>query len=217
MDRYDITFATWNKVASLYQEKFMELDLYNDTYDTFCAALEFRQPKILEVGCGPGNITKYLLAKRPDFNIDGIDVAPAMVSLAKNNNPTANFMVMDCRELSMLEKQYDGIVCGFCLPYLSHLDCSALFNNCKQILNDNGVFYVSFVDGEYDKSGFQVGSSGDKIYFYYHSIDYIKNEMGNIGFEIINLVQKQFDRQNGLSEIHTIIIAQKRPQMVELY
>jgi hypothetical protein len=31
MDRYKETFETWNKVASLYQDKFMELDLYNDS------------------------------------------------------------------------------------------------------------------------------------------------------------------------------------------
>lgn len=32
MDRYTETFETWNKVASLYQDRFMDLDLCNDTY-----------------------------------------------------------------------------------------------------------------------------------------------------------------------------------------
>ena len=88
MDSYQITFQTWNKVATLYQDKFMNVDLYNDTYDRFCELVEKPNPAIFEIGCGPGNITKYLLAKRPDFQIDAIDVAPNMIELAKANNPT---------------------------------------------------------------------------------------------------------------------------------
>lgn len=53
---------------------------------------------IVEVACGPGNITKYLLNKRPGFKIGGIDLAPNMVELAKVNNPTASFQVMDSRK-----------------------------------------------------------------------------------------------------------------------
>ena len=35
MDKYQETFQTWNKVAEIYQDKFMNLDLYNDSYDVF--------------------------------------------------------------------------------------------------------------------------------------------------------------------------------------
>ena len=63
MDKYRETFETWNKVAQLYEDKFMDLDLYNDTYDQFCELLLKKNASILEIGCGPGNITKYLLSK----------------------------------------------------------------------------------------------------------------------------------------------------------
>ena len=53
MDRYQETFNTWNKVAKLYQDKFMDLDLYDDTYDTFCEAVNIENATILEIGCGP--------------------------------------------------------------------------------------------------------------------------------------------------------------------
>ena len=39
--------------------------------------------KIWEIGCGPGNITKYILSKLPDLNIFGIDIAPNRIELAK--------------------------------------------------------------------------------------------------------------------------------------
>jgi tRNA G46 methylase TrmB len=67
MDIYKETAATWNKIALLYQGRFMQLDIYNETYDFFCNSISKNAPAILEIGCGPGNITKYLLSKRPDF------------------------------------------------------------------------------------------------------------------------------------------------------
>lgn len=113
MDNYQITFQTWNKIADLYQEKFMDLDLYNDSYDLFCKQIKVHQAHILEIGCGPGNITKYLLEKRPDFQLLGTDIAPNMIVLAKKNNPTAEFQVMDARHIHQLSQKYDGIICGF--------------------------------------------------------------------------------------------------------
>jgi 16S rRNA A1518/A1519 N6-dimethyltransferase RsmA/KsgA/DIM1 with predicted DNA glycosylase/AP lyase activity len=61
MDSYQETFETWDKVALLYQEKFMNLDIYNGTYDFFCNLFSMTKPRVLEIGCGPGNITKYIL------------------------------------------------------------------------------------------------------------------------------------------------------------
>ncbi len=121
-NRYKETFKTWNKVASLYQDKFMDLALYNDSYDFVCSSLNKSNLKVLEIGCGPGNITKYILSKRPDLDIFGIDIAPNMIELAKRNNPKASFAVMDSREISKIETKYDGIICGFCLLYLSQTD-----------------------------------------------------------------------------------------------
>ena len=119
MDNYQKTFETWNKVAELYQDKFMYLDLYNDTYDRFCELIEKPDPAIFEIGCGPGNITKYLLNKRPDFKIFAIDVAPKMIELARANNPTADFAVMDCRQIGSLRLKFDAIIpAGLAVIYL---------------------------------------------------------------------------------------------------
>ena len=82
-NRYKQTFETWNKAAWRYQDKFMDLNLYNDTYDLICNYLNRPNSKILEIGCGPGNITRYILSKRPDLDVFGIDIAPNMIELAK--------------------------------------------------------------------------------------------------------------------------------------
>lgn len=210
MDRYKETFETWNKVAELYQDKFMDLDLYNDTYDFICSSLNKSGSKILEIGCGPGNITKYLLSKRPDFNIFGIDIAPNMIALAKKNNPTASFTIMDSRQISVLKKNYDGIVCGFCLPYLSQTDSIKLISDCYKLLNENGLIYLSFVEGDPNNSNFKVGSSGDRTYFYFHSLNELTQQLYKNDFEEIRTFKVEYKKTENEYEIHTILTAKKK-------
>ena len=209
VDTYQETFDTWNKVAKIYQDKFMDLDLYDDSYDTFCDQLNIENAKILEIGCGPGNITKYLLNKRPDFRIEGIDISPNMIELAKANNPTAEFTVMDCRKIEKLQSKVDGIICGFCFPYLSKFDSSKLVKDCGNLLNDKGILYISFVEGDYIKSGFQVASSGDRVYFYFHTLDSLTKELTNNNFQVIKILKKNYKKNVEIEEVHTIILARK--------
>lgn len=210
MDRYEETFETWNKIASLYQDKFMDLDLYNDTYDFLCSSLNKANPKILEIGCGPGNITKYLLSKRPDFDIFGIDIAPNMIELASKNNPTASFAIMDSRKIDKIKAKYDAIVCGFCLPYLSQKDSRKLISDCYNLLNDNGLIYLSFVEGDPGKSDFQAGSSGRRTYFYFHNLSDLKTQFIENKFEEYRTFRVEYKKSETEMEIHTIVTAKKK-------
>lgn len=210
MDRYKETFDTWNKIASLYQDRFMDLDLYNSTYDFICDSILKANAKILEIGCGPGNITKYLLSKRPDFEIFGIDIAPNMLELAKINNPQASFSVMDSRRISELKSKYDAIVCGFCLPYLSEGDCEKLISDSYNLLAGDGFIYLSFVEGDPKKSGFQIGSTGDRSYFYFHNLDTIKTQLNDNGFREIAISNVDFLKSESQHEKHTILSAKKK-------
>lgn len=210
MDRYKETFETWNKIASLYEERFMDLDLYNHTYDHICDLITKDKAKLLEIGCGPGNITKYLLSKRPDFNIFGIDIATNMIELAKKNNPTACYAIMDSRQISNLKTKYDGIICGFCLPYLSQTESKTFIADCYHLLNKNGHLYLSFVEGDPNKSGFQVGSSGDRVYFNFYNLDVLTEQLKENNFEQIEVVKVDYKKVEKQMETHTILTAKKK-------
>ena len=191
----------------------MGLKLYNDTYDLICNVVIKNKATILEIGCGPGNITKYLLSKRPDFNIFGIDIAPNMIELAKINNPKANFAVMDSRNISEIETKYDAIVCGFCLPYLSETDSQKLIFEANYLLNNSGFLYLSFVEGDPNKSGFQAGSTGNRSYFYYHNLDQLKTQLLENSFEDLKIFKVEYKKSEKEQDIHTIITAKKKHNM----
>jgi len=209
MDRDKETMETWNNLATQYQNKFMELNLYNHTYDFICQKIIKDNAKILEIGCGPGNITSYLLTKRPDFDIYGIDFSSNMIELAKRNNPKAKFSIMDCRQIDNIKSKFDGIVCGFCLPYLSQIDSVKLIRDCYNLLNENGLIYLSFVEGDPSKSDFQVNSSGERIFFYFHNLDDLKTQLVEHKFQDITTVKVEYKKTESVTETHTILTAKK--------
>ncbi len=210
MDRYKETFETWNNLASLYEDKFMNLNLYNDTYDLFCEHLKTEKPKVLDIGCGPGNITKYILSKIPNCDVQGIDIASNMITLSQKNNPNAHFIQMDIRDINTLTTKFNGIICGFGIPYLSQSDCDTLIKNCTLLLDDNGILYLSFVEGTYDFSGYIEGSSGDRTYFYYHNLKHLKQEFSKNNFDVISIGHKNYIKKDNAIEVHTIIMGRRQ-------
>lgn len=210
MEPYEETIQSWDQVARRYEEVFMDLDLYNDTYDAFCRQVSIQGADILEIGCGPGNITRYLLARRPDFRILGIDAAPAMIERAKANNPGARFLLMDAREISILTAQYEGIVCGFLLPYLSPEDAAQLFRNMGLLLAPGGICYFSVLEGKAADSGYQHSSNGDaRMYVHYHEEAQLKDCLFTAGLGLLSAFRKDYADAKGSSSCHLIFIAQK--------
>lgn len=208
MNQTKIAVDIFNKLATGYQEKFMDVSLYHDSLDVFCNAIKKEKPEILELACGPGNITKYLLNKRPDFKILGSDLAPNMIELAKINNPTADFELMDCRAITNLDQKYDGILCGFGLPYLSKEEAIQFIKDASRNLNENGILYISTMEDNNTKSGFKTGSTGDKMYQNFHQADYLIKALEENELKIIHLERKEYIH-NEEQTTDLIIIATK--------
>jgi 2-polyprenyl-3-methyl-5-hydroxy-6-metoxy-1,4-benzoquinol methylase len=211
MDPYKVTIATWNELALLYEEKFMDMVLYNDTYDVFCGLVPTHGASILEIGCGPGNITRYLLSQRPDFKIWATDVAPNMIERAQKNNPAAECIVLDCRQIGSLNRTFDAVVCGFCLPYLSKEDAAQMICDCAALLKKDGILYFSAIEGEYSRSGYETGSSGQlKAYVYYYEEAILMEMLQQNSFELLNLSRKYYTAVHGNTSCHLIFMARKK-------
>lgn len=204
--------AIFNKLAEGYQQKFMNVDLYRESFNFFCDHLQIKDPEILELACGPGNITQYLLQKRPDLKILGIDLAPNMIELAKINNPGCQFEVRDGRDLSFLDKKLDGLVCGFFFPYLNKAETLQLIEEVSAKLRSGGLFYISTMEDNYSKSGFKKGSSGDEIYMHYHEAEYLIHALKKHQLKVLKIDRAKYVYQ-GEPTTDLIIIAKKEQEL----
>jgi trans-aconitate methyltransferase len=194
MDPYQISIDSFNDLAECYQEKYFHLQQYNASYDFFCEHIQKEQPGILELGCGPGNITKYMLTKRPDFKILATDAAPKMLELTKQNNPSLEVQVLDVRNIKSLNRNFDGIVVGFCLPYLNRKDAGELLENCYGLLEPGGILYLSTMEGEETLSGKQTNeSTGRSVYMYYHTESSLMEEALKKKYEVLKTERLKFE------------------------
>jgi len=215
MDLNQISINTFNDLADLYQEKYFHLQEYNASYAIFCQSVLKSGAEVLELGCGPGNITKYLLTKRPDFQMLATDAAPKMTELAKKNNPTASVQVLDARQLGALSQKFDAIVMGFCLPYLGKEDVEHLFEHAYSLLNDNGVIYLSTIEGEYDKSALLTSpNTGRAAYTYYYDEGLLKSLYGSSRFEAVYTGRVRLNLPNDPDNTDLIIILRKTPKLL---
>jgi hypothetical protein len=133
-----------------------------------------------------------------------------MIELAVKNNPTANFRIMDWREIHEIKNSFDGIVCGFIVPYLSPLEAEKLVVDVNQLLGNNGLLYLSFVEGDAQKSGFKTTSTGDRSYFFYHQLDEIFKYQLQSSFEILKVFNANYKISENEFETHTIIVSRKK-------
>lgn len=186
MDNSKIAVEMFDRMAQLYAAKYMNVDSYAECLNQFCEQLNAVDASILELACGPGNLTKYLLDRHPNLKILATDLAPNMIEVAKTNCPSATFQIMDCRKLATLATTFDAIIVGFCLPYLSKDEVLELIRSSKNSLCPSGILYLSTMEGNYGSSRFQKSSSGDEVFVHYYDRQFLEETLQTQGFEILN-------------------------------
>ncbi|MCX6926319.1 MAG: class I SAM-dependent methyltransferase [Verrucomicrobia bacterium] len=185
MDHCALSVSVFHKHADLYRDKFMGLTMYDGSYRAFCELLRPGRARVLDAACGPGNVSRYLMAQRPDLDLLGIDLAPRMVELAREAVPGAHFAVHDCRRLADLQRRFDGIICAFALPYLSGEEATAFMRAAGQALDPGGALYLSTMLGRSEDSGFERSSTGDQVYINYHSEEQVVGSLQGCGCTLL--------------------------------
>ena len=210
-DHYKNTIATWKKVAHLYEEKFMDLDIYNESYTAFSSEISTSDALILEIGCGPGNITRWLGTNLPQATILATDVASEMIEVAKKNVDDVQFEVLDARDIASLNSKFDAIMCGFCVPYLNKIDLNLLIKNSAALLNTEGIVYLSFIEGDYSNSRIQTGSTtdGSMTVHEYQELDVQEMFEAN-SIDQIKSIRVAYPLSDGSEQIHLILLGRKK-------
>jgi ubiquinone/menaquinone biosynthesis C-methylase UbiE len=209
MDKSELAAGIFSKLAEHYQQRFMDVSIYEKTFDHFCNHINISNPEVLELACGPGNISRSLLAQRPQMRLTGLDLAPEMIRLAKINNPQAEFFVMDCRKIGQLNREYDAVMCGFLLPYLCKEEVQQLIADTSNLLKAKGIIYISTMEDDYDKSDWRTGSSGDKMYMHYYNEEFLVNSLKKNNFKILNVERVISTMTDNTSVTDLILIAGK--------
>jgi hypothetical protein len=129
-----------------------------------------------------------------------------MLALAEKNVPRARFRLMDCREINTLSGIYDGIVCGFAMPYLSKKECEQFICDSAIKLNSGGILYCSIIEDAYENSRLQVSSNGEfSMYTYCHEAEYLLRALAENDF----IATEEFRISYPGNVTHLVLISEK--------
>lgn len=209
MDHCEISAATFDKLAQRYRDKYMDLTLYDSSYEEFLNLLVAGPARVLDVACGPGNVARYLLSKRPELQLLGVDLAPAMVEFARAAVPSGRFEIHDCRRLAELNQRFDGVLCAFGMPYLSGEEVNRFLADVFEILGPGGVLYLSIMEGETGNSGCQTSRSGDRVFIHYHDGTWLGGMLDSLGFKIRKTIRLSSPANATQATNDLILIAMK--------
>lgn len=107
------------------------------------AIARFHDPLILELGCGTGALTQYLLKLQPNLSLVGLDVSPSCVKEAIRRfqaHPRAEFQVANAYELPFHDCMADAVVAA---SVIHHLDVPRALRECYRVLKPGGVIWFS--------------------------------------------------------------------------
>ncbi|UCC20238.1 MAG: class I SAM-dependent methyltransferase [Promethearchaeota archaeon] len=130
----------YDKIAGEYYTS-RDINKFNSELEKFSSLLPIKA-HVLDVGCGAGIPTAKFLTKK-GFNVIGIDLSEKMLSMAKENEPNANFIKMDINEIKFDENTFDGVISVYTLFHIPKKNHLSIFNKLFEILKPGGILLLN--------------------------------------------------------------------------
>jgi len=200
------SIKAFNSSVSQYEKTISKLENYNHTYDFLLNIIE-DESQVLDLACGPGNISSYLCAQK-NLHITGYDLSEEMLRAAEHKLPHGKFYNKSI--IDFTEKQiYDVVVNGFGLPFLDESQMIESIQSSYKVLKSNGIFFLSFMKGEgscLEKPSFNKEA---EILFYYHKEESVITILNDVGFSILKKWNLEYLENDGSVTTDLVIICKK--------
>lgn len=97
--------------------------------------------KILDIGCGTGQLVQEILLQYPKADYLGIDAAENMIHIARESNsaPTVNFLRCPVEDFQT-ETKYDIIICTHAFPYFPNQ--SEVMKKISSMCSENAAVVI---------------------------------------------------------------------------
>lgn len=114
---------------------------------------------ILEVGCGTGQITGWLIDIVKPGKVISIDFSPAMIDVAKSKNIAgADFRVADICDKPKINEKFDVVFCFNAFPHFRDKQTALL--NIRRLLKSRGFFIALHFSGSRELNAFHASVGG---------------------------------------------------------
>ncbi|WP_262403547.1 class I SAM-dependent methyltransferase [Actinomadura sp. CNU-125] len=110
-------------------------------------ALAGPEPAVLDLACGTGSITDRLLKRLPGARATGVDIDPALLTIARGHfagDDRVELVTADLTDpgwtAALPHRTYDAVVTATALHWLDTEPLRVLYGEIRGVLRDGGVF-----------------------------------------------------------------------------
>jgi SAM-dependent methyltransferase len=101
---------------------------------------------VAELGCGPGQIARYL--QEQGVTMMGIDLSPEMIRVATELHPGIGFRIGDMNRLDLPDASLVGIVAFYSIVHFGPAELGAVFQEARRALLPGALALISFHIGD---------------------------------------------------------------------
>ncbi len=148
MDKNALAINTYNQIAKIYSDKYFD-DVSDTIYISKFLKLIPPGSKILDIGSGPGQFAKFMSER--GYLVEGIDLSPQMVEIARQKVPNIKFELIDMRKLTFPEASFDGLLVAYSLIHIPTDEVETTIQGFYHVLKPGGKILLITQKGDPDK------------------------------------------------------------------
>lgn len=144
--------------------------------------------RVLDVGCGPGNFSRFFIER--GHPVVGVDVSVKMLLHARALVPLGSWSQMDMRQLGFASSSFDGILLAYSALHLPTSDAIATFGELRRVVRNGASLAVMMKTG---KGAEVVEASlveGEWIYVQLWDTDDLLGSLSGAGFSVSRVEYK---------------------------
>lgn len=104
---------------------------------------DFQPKRILDLGCGTGNLTEHILKTFPEAEIDALDISEDILKESRKrflHTPNIRYIQADFKSLHLSPGSYDLVMSSIAIHHIEDPDKIKLYAEVFQALSTRGIF-----------------------------------------------------------------------------
>jgi SAM-dependent methyltransferase len=143
----------------------------------------------IDLGCGPGQVARYLHER--GLPVMGVDLSPAMVTLARQLTPGVEFVTGDMLDLREIpDAAWGGIAAFYSIVHIPRAQMPRALGELKRVLVPGGVLLLAFHRGSETLHRDELWGKRVNMDFIFFERAEIQDCLTQVGFNVLEVSER---------------------------
>ena len=178
---------TYNRIAEDWHRDHSRDDWWVEGTDAFIKKLP-AGARVLDVGCGSGVKSKYLVAH--GFKVTGIDISENLLDIARREVPQSEFKIFSMTDIDSMTETFDGIFAQASLLHIPKKDASSVVKKMARRLIPGGLLYIAVKEIRKNQLGEEIVKKNGygyeyELFFSYFTMTELERYLVDAEFKVV--------------------------------